>query len=577
MLNRTFTSLALSGITARFFEIPMTSKSSFSSFTKFKISKSFSTFISQNYSPNSKLFLRKSSFTKFLDTALSIQQVPDINNEMQTEHKTILGQNGDVLIMDSSFSHCITQDYHGGALFFDAKTLSIKIDRVFFLKCYTSGSGGAFYATPETMSLTRACFDECHALESGHAFYIDLDSKESQANFSEVTILRSSISDTFGGKGAGVFLSGNYLTQLVNCSENHALSIAANYASLGTNSFQVLFSEFRNSTSLNIFKFLDLQESLFVTHSNFISNTASHSLFHTSSKNVFARSNFVQNDITNLISGKDIEEVQLSDCLMDVSYSLDTINSLKTNNIETKKDIDLILVKFAFAGKCRIVGDKEQIESKDNIVKEILRDLPLSKEYEEEYGKYVSYVPQYPTPRGGEPTEEPEEPIQISRVRSRGPHGRRSSQQIIADDIPNHSSHTRKPKSSGRAHISGQTPARIHKGEKTSKGKQSAMPVFTPSASFSPSETFYKSRTFLPSLQFTASISISGSLVPYVLYSGAGFVVFAVLTSFLFLKSSDAGYNLMTPSESADSRISDYASSTSTTVTITGESSSVVV
>ena len=574
MLNRTFTSLALSGVKSRFFELSVRSQATFNAFHNFKISNAFSTFISQNHAANSKLLVSGSSFSRFLDHAVAVNREADIHNAMQTEHKSVSGGNGEVLVLDSSFSHCMTQESHGGALFFDAKTLSVKMDRVFFLKCLTSGSGGAFYATLDNMTVTRACFDECHAYESGHAFYIDLNSKTFTANFSEVTILRSSISDAFCGKGAGVFLSGNYLTQLVNCSENHALSVAAAFASLGTNSFQIMFSEFKNCTSLNIFKFIDLNDTLFVGYSNFLDNKASNALFHTAQKNVFINSVFIGNEVDSLISGKEIESLEMSDCVTDIKYEFDDIKNLNTPNLKVEKDAESLVVKFAFAGQCRIVGDKEQVDKNDNAVQQILNQIPLSKDKVPEYGEYINFAPQYPTPRGGEVKEEEEAPIPITRMRHS--HNRRSSQ-ALPEDIPNHSSHTRKAKTSSRIHQSGQPVPRHPKTGKSQGSKQTLHNVLTPSASFSPSETFYKSRTFLPSLQFTSSIPPDGSIVPYVLYSAAGFVVFAVLTSFLFLRSSDAGYNLITPSESADSRISDYASSTSTTVTITGESSSVVV
>ena len=196
------------------------------------------------------------------------------------------------------------------------------------------------------------------------------------------------------------------------------------------------------------------------------------------------------------------------------------------------------------------------------------------------YEDRMSFVPSYPSQRtkvesnlDTKPTSPPILKLSKTDVRNKG--------RII--DIPDeepapHAPRKRERQQSRSSSFGIVTPfvgggRRVH-----DKNTKNVLPhVFTPFASFSPSEIFYKSRTFLPSLQFTASVSSAQSFVPYVLYSAAGFVVFAVLTSFLFLKSTDEGYNLMTPSESADSRISDYASSTSTTVTVTGDSSSIVV
>jgi len=91
----------------------------------------------------------------------------------------------------------------------------------------------------------------------------------------------------------------------------------------------------------------------------------------------------------------------------------------------------------------------------------------------------------------------------------------------------------------------------------------------------SPSQTFANTMTFEPSMIFTSSVSPSQSLIPLLLYSAAGLIVVMVLLSIYLLRSGESGYNLMTPSESADSKMSDMTLSSTTAVT--GDSESIIV
>jgi len=271
----------------------------------------------------------------------------------------------------------------------------------------------------------------------------------------------------------------------------------------------------------------------------------------------------------------------MSDCVIDKAYSFYGLAYLRTPGMIIAKDAEPHVIHFAFQNGCRILGEKEGVSGLDNI-RQILEKIPDSQQkYIQLFADRMSFEPVYPVPRSDSKKDSNEMPDSQPQPAVAHDQKTESKQKGKIIGIPQEEpvGPRKRDRQMGKSSMHGMVTPFVGGGRRVhDTNSRNVLPqVFTPSASFSPSETFYKSRTFLPSLQFTASVSPAQSLVPYVLYSAAGFVVFAVLTSFLFLKSNDGGYNLITPSESADSRISDYASSTSTTVTVTGESSSVVV
>jgi len=524
------------------------------------------------------LKLSSSSFNNFLNHPVEVANYYDILSRQQNLHKTVYGHKMEIQVIDSSFIHCETMTSHGGAILFDRKTLSVRMDRCMFQKCSTKKSGGAFYACVDNMTITRTCFDHCQSLESGHAIFVNLNSKVTTMNISEVAIFKCAKSQKPTGKAAGLFLSGVYRAQLVNCSENHALALCAAFGSISSTNFTVTFCDFDNCSSMNIFRYLDLNQTLVFGFCNFINNKATISFMQSSARNNILNSIFLMNDVTSICTGS-ITYLQMSDCVIDKAYSFFGLAYLRTPGMIIAKDAEPHVIRYAFQNGCRILGEREGVSGIDNI-RQIIESIPESQQkYIQLFADRMSFEPIYPIPRndlkkesGEMPENQPQQPAHDQKQ-----DGKQKGKIIgVPQDEP--IGPRKRDRQMGKSMHGMVTPfvggaRRVH-----DTNSRNVLPqVFTPSASFSPSETFYKSRTFLPSLQFTASVSPAQSLVPYVLYSAAGFVVFAVLTSFLFLKSNDGGYNLITPSESADSRISDYASSTSTTVTVTGESSSVVV
>ena len=581
-MNKTLTSLVLTS--RRFAGIinPQRSFATFTSIKDFKISNQFSTFYTEmNHFGSFKL--TRSSFKNFLDHAVEVSNSYDITSQQETEHRTVYGHKMEIFVIDSSFIRCETTSSHGGAILFDRKTLAAKIDRCLFQKCSTKKSGGAFYAIIDNMTVTRTCFDHCQGLESGHAFFINLNTKLCTANFSEISIIKCAKNQKPTGKSAGLFLAGIYRTQLVNCSDNHALALCAAFGSLSSTNFTITFSEFDNCSSMNIFRFLDLNQSLVIGFCNFISNKATVSLMQTSSRNNILNSVFMYNDVSSICTGL-ITYLQMSDCVMDKSYSFYGLAYLRTPGMVITKGAEVHNINFAFKGECRILGEREGLDGQENI-RQIVEKIPESdQKYIQLFAERISFEPVLPSPRDVAKKEDPDEIIdnqpQQPVVSPRRPKAdSKHKDRLIGIPAEEISGPRKRDRQMGKLSMHGVVTPFVGGGRRVhDTNSRNVLPqAFTPSASFSPSETFYKSRTFLPSLQFTASVSPAQSLVPYVLYSAAGFVVFSVLTSFLFLKSSDGGYNLITPSESADSRISDYASSTSTTVTVTGESSSVVI
>lgn len=574
-MNKTFAALSLAGNRLPFYNGFTLSSGHTTQFFNFKIRNSFSTFININ-SIKETLKVSGSSFNRFLRSPIKVDSSADMTSIMVTQHTIIDADKSDVFIIDTSFSHCSDVNDHGGAILFDRKTLSVTMDRVFFTKCTTSHSGGAFYAALDGATILRTCFEECEALESGHAFFINLNSKEFVSNFSEVSIIHSCPSTSRTGKAAALFLTGNYKIQLTNASNNHAGGFASAYGALGSNSLTIMFNEFQNSSSTNTIRLLDLQKSLTVAMSNFIGNKAGTSLIETSADNSFVNVVFLQNKVPHLISGEP-SKLLVADCVSDTEY---TLENAETPGFTVKKDAEEHIINFVFAGHCRVVAEQEGLDSQIKI-KSVIKEISENqKSYFNKLAANLTFSPPMVTPRYVVHTEEPE----IENPDIIPPHHGRNvptrTRRIINphpyESDPYISHH---PRNNSHPPVGVITPISVPPRNLPQDTRTRANPprVIAPTASFSPSETFYKSRTFLPSLQFTASQSPAQSLVPYVLYSAAGFVVFAVLTSFLFLKSSDAGYNLMTPSESADSRISDYASSTSTTITMTAESSTSVV
>ena len=581
-MNKTLTSLVLSS--GRFSGIvnPQWNRPTFTKISKFQISNQFSSFVMErNFFGG--LTVSNSRFTNFLDTSISVATNYDITGKSETQHRTVYGHKFEIYILDSSFIHCESTASHGGALLFDRKTLAARIDRCAFQKCSTKKSGGAFYAIMDNLTVTRTCFDQCQALDSAHAFFVNLNTKLDTCNISEISICRCAKNPKPIGKSAALFLAGVHRAQLVNSTDNQALSLAAAFASLSSTNFTMTFCEIAGCSSMAILRYLDLNQSLVIAFCNFIGNKATVSLMQSSSRNNIINSVFIKNSAPSICSGL-ITYLQMSDCVMDTKYSFAGLAYIRTPNMIITKEVERLLINFAFGdGQCHILGPKEGIHGQ-NVIQKIIQSVPEdNQKYIQLFSERMSFVPSFPTPRDLVKQDEQDEinqemPPPVSPRRQK-PGEQRHKGKIIGIPSDEPVGPRKRDKQSHRmSSFGGVTPfvgggRRVH----DTNSKNVLPQVFTPSASFSPSETFYKSRTFLPSLQFTASVSPAQSLVPYVLYSAAGFVVFAVLTSFLFLKSSDAGYNLMTPSESADSRISDYASSTSTTVTVTGESSSVVV
>lgn len=573
-MNKTFAALSLSLNRFPFYNGVASSAKASVHFHNFKVRNSLSTFININsYTENLKV--SGSTFNRFLKSAIKVDSSADMTSVMQANHIKIDAEKSDVFIIDTSFSHCYDMSENGGAINFDRKTLAVTMDRVFFTKCSTGESGGAFYAALDNATILRTCFEECEALESGHAFFLNLNSKEFAANFSEISIMNCCPSNSLTGKAAALFLTGNYRLQLTNSSDNHARGFAAAFGSLGSNSIFLSFNEFQNSSSTNILRLLDLQKSLLVGFSNFLHNKVTTSVIETSAENIFTNVVFINNQAPNLFSGEPTKLV-VADSSIDTEV---TIDKAETPGFIVTKDIDPHQINFVFVGHCRVVAEQEGLDGQVRM-KSIIKEIPDKKLKQfAKISENLSFIPPSVTPRQIIKTEEPEvEPDVFTHRPDR--HGPTRTRRIFNPNIVDPDSYKSHPaRNNTHPRIGVITPVNVpvRNVPQDTKSRVIQPRVIAPTASFSPSETFYKSRTFLPSLQFTASQSPAQSLIPYVLYSAAGFVVFAVLTSFLFLKSSDAGYNLMTPSESADSRISDYASSTSTTITMTAESSTSVV
>jgi len=576
-MNKTFTSLVITSSRFGGLISPQRSIATFTSIKNFKISNQFSPFYSElNQIGNFKMF--RSSFRNFLDHAVEVSSYYDLVSQQNTEHKTVYGHKMEVHVIDSSFIHCETTSSQGGAILFDRKTLAIRMDRCMFQKCSTKRSGGGFYAIVDNMTITRTCFDHCQGLESGHAFFINLNSRYYTMNISDVSIVKCSKSQKPTGKAAGIFLSGIFRTQLTNCTENHALTLCAAFGSLSSTNFTITFSEFDNCSSMNIFRLLELNQSMVIGFCNFINNKATISLMQSSSRNNIFNSMFLNNDLPAICTGT-VTYLQMSDCVLDKAYSFFGLAYLRTPGMIITKNVEPHLINFAFHGSCHVLGENDAIDSQENI-RLVMEKVPESeRKYIQLFADRLSFEPIIPSPRVESKKEDVDDIRQPAVSRRRSKTDGKAKERVIGVPPEEQVGPRKRDRQMSKSSMHGGITPFVAGGRRVhDTNSRNVLPqVFTPSASFSPSETFYKSRTFLPSLQFTASISPAQSLVPYVLYSAAGFVVFAVLTSFLFLKSSDGGYNLITPSESADSRISDYASSTSTTVTVTGESSSVVV
>jgi hypothetical protein len=581
-MNKTLTSLV---ITSKIFAGIINPQRSFVTFTSiknFKISYQISKFYSE-MNQFGGLKLTRSSFSNFLDNAVHVSNNYDITSQIETEHRTVYGHKMEILIIDSSFIRCETASSHGGAIFFDKKTLSAKIDRCLFQKCVTKKSGGAFYAIINNMTVTRTCFDHCQALESGHSFFLNLNARLYTANFSEISITKCAKGHKPTGKAAGLFLAGIYRIQHLNCTENNALALCAAFGSLSSTNFTITFSEFAGCSSMNILRFLDLNQSLVIGFCNFINNKATVSLIQSSSRNIILNSVFINNEVSSICTGL-VTYLQMSDCVMDQNYSFYGLTYLRTPGLFITKEAETNYIKFAYNGQCRILGENEGLKGPENI-KQILERIPKNEQkYIRLFAERISFEPVIPSPRAIVKKKERDnildnqllQPV-ISPRHSKS--GNKQKDRLIVVPAEGPTGLRKRDRHAGRSPMPGIITPFVAIGRHVNdvNSRNVLQKVFTPSASFSPSETFYLSRTFLPSLQFTASVSPAQSLVPYVLYSAAGFVIFAVLTSFLFLKASDSGYNLITPSESAESKISDYSSSTSTTVTVTGDSSSIVV
>ncbi|EAY00318.1 hypothetical protein TVAG_179890 [Trichomonas vaginalis G3] len=559
-MNKTLVSLRIAGMQQPLLVNPLRSLLSYTSIKNFQISKSFSTFL-QEKSLGGELSITRSKFNKFLDNVVKVDSNYDFIGVAQAEHQTVYGHNLNIIILESSFTHCSTTQGNGGALFLDRKTLAIRFDRCSFQKCTTKKSGGAFYGIIENLTCTRTCFDSCQATEAGHAYFLCFHKFNDTGNFSQCSFSQCATNTKLIGKSACFLLSGTFRNTLINATKNHALTLSSTFGSISSTNVSISFSLIANSSSNHILRFVELNESLVLGFCNFIGNKASVSLMQSTSRNNIINCVFIDNQVTSICTGL-ITYLQMTDCVLDVKYSFFGLAYIRTPGIKFDENVQPLPLRMEFASGCRILGEHDGIENEDH-VKRIIEQIPENnRKFIDLYIDRMAFTVPHPTPRDKQPV--PEEDILTKSV---------STQKVTIEpqDEP-------QPKSRDRSSGRSQFIITPYVGPKrlTSSGMKQPK-LFAPTASFSPSDTFYISRTFLPSLQFTASVSPAQSLVPYVLYSAAGFVVFGVLTSFLFLRSSDTGYNLMTPSESADSRISDYASSTSTTVTITGESSASVV
>lgn len=555
-MNKTLAGLRLAGLRSPVLVNPIRSTPSFTSINSFHLSKSFNTFIYER-SLFGELSVKNSKFNKFLSQVIRSDSNYDVVGRTLTDHITVYGHLLNIIVMDTSFTHCSTAISNGGAIFFDRKSSAIRIDRCLFQKCNTKKTGGAFYCIVDNATISRTCFDQCIATEAAHAFYICTHIRDQTVNTSQCSISQCASNAKLTGKAAIVTLTGEYRNTFINATRNHALGFTAFYGAIASLSASLSFSNVANSSCVHILRFTELNDSIVLGFCNILGNKASISLIQSSARNNMLNCIFLENQVNSICTGV-ITYLQMSDCVLDVKYSFHGLAYVRTPGIQFNPQAKPIVLRIEFASGCKILDKNEGTNITDHVT-EIIDQIPKNnhKLIDLHQDRLLINI-EYPTVRLQEPEIE--------------------SIPIIQENANKTGQSGRSPKSRGRTTHHSQfiiTPFAQPKRLSSSWAKDKRL--FAPTEQFSPTDTFIISRTFLPSLQFTASVSPAQSLVPYVLYSAAGFVIFGVLTSFLFLRSSDTGYNLMTPSESADSRVSDYASSTSTTMTITGESSASVV
>lgn len=541
--------------------------------------------------------IRQSNFKNFLDTALVFTAQNFVKDVVNT-HRHVYGHKSHVYVLESMFSNCSAISSHGGALFFDRHSIAASIDRCSFLFCTTKRVGGAFYGIFVDFGISRTCFYSCVAADYGHAYFVNLLDTLGQSLHSQINVYNSSSSAKFVGKSSIVLMVGYHFFQGCNMSNNAALAYSSTIGCLVVSGFSMSFSDVSNNSAPHLFRFYNTNLSI-LSYVNVYHNLASTSLLFISSVSDYLHCVFTENYFKVFVSGF-ADRIVVSCCVFDVVLFNYSNDFLHTYNLQYTTQPELLLLHNPFSDGCRVIGadagdyheyyakflstleqDDPQFDLKDVVLQRVVYPTipvaPPATEKDQTPGPTDIPKPTKNQKVIIDEDDEKEKPVSPSTViHSETPilsitvETKEPIQENTQTPMTQTSSQTKQPKTRHDIKTNTLKP-------RTKKPKKKTIQTATPSASFSASSTFQNTRTFMPSMQFTSSLSPAQSLVPYVLYSAAGFVVFAVLTSFLFLKSGDTGYNLMTPSESAESKISDYASSTSTTVTMTkGESSSMI-
>ena len=573
-----------------FLQSNLNTKTNINNFFNLKISKSFQTFYRDSTLFN-LINIKQSKFSNFLQSSLIFSNQNLIKKDISI-HTQVYGHKTHVCIFQCSFINCSSTTSHGGALFFDKQVTAAQIDRCAFLFCYSRKVGGAFYGMFNEFNLSRTCFNGCQSIDYGHSFFINLNFHEAKSIINQNTIFNSSRPTKLIGKSAVILMVGSYHFQATNFSSNSALSYSSTIGCLVVTNLSMSFSDFYNCTAPHLMRFYNTNVTI-LSFSNFVANIATTSLFFINGVNYLLHCSFYKNLFRTFISGF-LENYTVAECYFDIPLFNVSSSYIYTYEIKYGKDPEFNLIPYLHKMECNVIYNETEdyynyflnhfkdIKEQDPILTlkdQVLYKFDIPTVQGEIINPFTKNIAPFPTK---EPKRTPE-PTSIEPL----PKSKSISEIITPQDISSKtiSIISKKTKTiTTLAPITKQPKTRIEITSitpkiRTKRPKKKTINTVSSTSTFSSSPTFESTKTFIPSMQFTASVSPAQSLVPYVLYSAAGFVVFAVLTSFLFLKSSDTGYNLMTPSESADSRVSDYASSTSTTVTTMtggGDSSSII-